>query len=555
MEYLLQPGGPLPISTAPPIGPPPSGTLLLYDRSLTRNYKDDGYVWVKKRNSPKVREDHVKLRVDGQFRIAGCYVHCENVPTMHRRAYHLLDPETGAALVPPMAPTRSKPTGPPSLVLVHYLDTEKAKSKLVNAGIDEYSFNLSQQDQSHDRSTSAQNTKPRKHKSKPRAPDLNYLYREPIGNLDDTLMADINKFDDETLNILWDMVMDEGGAEKNMSDLLPTEFDLHDMKNHPLSAELKSEGNLAAAAASAVTAFELELRAAAGERKVDSILASELAAAVEEAVEDLNPTKMTDSEITNMTHNSIPSHYRDTRAMSMSMSKDDQLPSISEFAPDQAMIQDVEERVKTLICFSDPISALPRDSENSIYTWDTIVAFISAGADPCSTPTNKPLTIHLTTATIINPYTCRCYVPTVKTPGKYSIVLVAVRHYVGSDPLSDGVASCITASLNKTWLDAMGKKSNNAHPKFTRKTRCSNESSYFSLQLLSQISESEFQYNRKSRVLVFCYADLLINSHIVIISVHLFSLKELLSFATLNFRLLHLGLITMFQRLLLQWPW
>jgi len=509
MEYLLQPGGPLPISAAPPIGPPPSGTLILYDRSLTRNYKDDGYIWVKKRNSPKVREDHVKLRVDGQFRIAGCYVHCENVPTMHRRAYHLLDPETGAALVPPMAPTRSKPTGPPSLVLVHYLDTEKAKAKLVNAGIDEYSsLTLSQQNNYHDRPTSGPISKPKKPKAKPKpAPDFSSLYREPIGNLDDTLMTDMNKFDDETLNILWDMVMDEGGAEKNMSELLPTELDLYDMKNHPLSDELKSEGNLAAAAASAVTAFELELRAAAGERKIDSILASELAAAVEEAVEDLNPTKITDIDNT-ITFNYVPSHHRDTRAVN----KDDQLPNIVEFAPDQAVIQDFEERVKLLICFSDPISALPKESENSIYTWDAVLAFISAGTDPCNTPTNKPLTILLTTATIINPYTCRSYLPTVKSPGKYSIVLAAVRHYVGSDPLSDGVASCITASLNKTWLDAVGKKSSNLHPKFTRKTRCSNESTYFSLQLLSQISESEFQFNRKSHI-CFVYYIIFLSSH------------------------------------------
>jgi hypothetical protein len=99
------------------------------------------------------------------------------------------------------------------------------------------------------------------------------------------------------------------GYGKNMSELLPTEFDLYDKKNHPLSAELKLEGNLAAA--SAVTAFELELRAAAGERKIDSILASELAAAVEEAVEDLNPTKITEPNNT-MTYNSFPSHHRET---------------------------------------------------------------------------------------------------------------------------------------------------------------------------------------------------------------------------------------------------
>jgi hypothetical protein len=408
-----------------------------------------------------------------------------------------------------MAPTRSKPTGPPSLVLVHYLDTEKAKNKLVNAGVDEYSLALSYPDRSNNRTVPVQNQKQRKTKPKIKLPDTNSLYGEPLGNLDDVLMTDINNFDVETLNILWDMVMDEGGAEKNMSDLLPTEFDILDgMKNHPLSAELKSEASLAAAAASAVTAFELELRAAAaaGEKKADSILASELAAAVEEAVEDLNPKRVPDFDI-NINNHTTPNNLRESRKSKETLGdgyafsddttiRDEQLPNISDFVPDQAVIHDYEERLKCLICFSDPISSLPKDGENSIFTWDSVVAFVSVGADSCNSTTTKPLTIHLASATIINPYTCRCYIPTVKIPGKYYILLLAVRHYVGSDPLSDGVASCITASLNKTWLDTVGKKSNSIHPNFTKKTRTSNESSYFSLQLLSQVSDTEFQYNR-----------------------------------------------------------
>ena len=72
IEALLDPSTTiLSLSTSPPTSPPPSGTLLLYNRSVTRNYKDDGYKWIKKRNSHKVREDHVKLRVSGKFRVSG----------------------------------------------------------------------------------------------------------------------------------------------------------------------------------------------------------------------------------------------------------------------------------------------------------------------------------------------------------------------------------------------------------------------------------------------------------------------------------------------------
>ena len=81
------------ISPSPPSTSPTSGTVYVYDRSATRNYKDDHISWIKKKNSHKVREDHVKLRIDGINRISGCYVHSATTATMHRRTYHLLPNE------------------------------------------------------------------------------------------------------------------------------------------------------------------------------------------------------------------------------------------------------------------------------------------------------------------------------------------------------------------------------------------------------------------------------------------------------------------------------
>jgi len=143
LECILNTEKPLlNITGNPPSSPPQSGSLFLYDRSLTRNYKDDQHTWIKKRNSPKVREDHVKLRVDGKFRVAGCYVHCANTSTMHRRAYHLLDPSASENINGGTAGDGSPLPEPPkilnpnpfsstskaisSLVLVHYLDTQVA---------------------------------------------------------------------------------------------------------------------------------------------------------------------------------------------------------------------------------------------------------------------------------------------------------------------------------------------------------------------------------------------------------------------------------------------
>lgn len=122
LEYLLNPETtPLTISTHTLRAPPRSGALLLFDRNITRNYKTDGHEWIRKRNSRKTREDHVKLRINGKCRISGFYAHSQDRATVHRRAYHLLDPNSGAAASPP-----GQIGGEPSLVLVHYFDTASA---------------------------------------------------------------------------------------------------------------------------------------------------------------------------------------------------------------------------------------------------------------------------------------------------------------------------------------------------------------------------------------------------------------------------------------------
>lgn len=107
---------------APPSSRPTSGDVLLYDRIAVRNYKADGHEWIRKRSNPgKVREDHVKLRFQGVFRVGGTYVHSSECDSFHRRVYRLIksDEEKAAA-------RNSKGSLIQELVLVHYLDTEEA---------------------------------------------------------------------------------------------------------------------------------------------------------------------------------------------------------------------------------------------------------------------------------------------------------------------------------------------------------------------------------------------------------------------------------------------
>ncbi|EDQ90153.1 uncharacterized protein MONBRDRAFT_16491, partial [Monosiga brevicollis MX1] len=69
------------------------------------NFRQDGHEWLRRSGSTAVREDHYKLRIDGQEQLYGCYSHSAVQPGFRRRCYWLLKH--------------------PRIVLVHYLQTGK----------------------------------------------------------------------------------------------------------------------------------------------------------------------------------------------------------------------------------------------------------------------------------------------------------------------------------------------------------------------------------------------------------------------------------------------
>ena len=113
----------MPSQIAPPSKPPPSGTVLLYNRFAVRNYKKDGHDWIRKRSNPaKIREDHVKLRYNGVYRVGGNYVHSDEIDTLHRRVYRLIK----------TAEEKAASDTKEEFVLVHYLDTDEAAKMSMN---------------------------------------------------------------------------------------------------------------------------------------------------------------------------------------------------------------------------------------------------------------------------------------------------------------------------------------------------------------------------------------------------------------------------------------
>ena len=78
---------------------PPSGACYLFDRRVCRRFRADGHGWTSRGDSNRVREDHVRLRVDGTPRVAAAHAHHADDPQFHRRTYQLIDEGAPLSLV------------------------------------------------------------------------------------------------------------------------------------------------------------------------------------------------------------------------------------------------------------------------------------------------------------------------------------------------------------------------------------------------------------------------------------------------------------------------
>ncbi|XP_062190672.1 calmodulin-binding transcription activator CBT-like [Phragmites australis] len=78
---------------AQPIDKPVSGTVVLYDRKVVRNFRKDGHNWKKKKDGKTVQEAHEKLKIGNEEKVHVYYARGEDDPNFFRRCYWLLDKE------------------------------------------------------------------------------------------------------------------------------------------------------------------------------------------------------------------------------------------------------------------------------------------------------------------------------------------------------------------------------------------------------------------------------------------------------------------------------
>uniref|UniRef100_A0A1J3E2T6 Calmodulin-binding transcription activator 5 n=1 Tax=Noccaea caerulescens TaxID=107243 RepID=A0A1J3E2T6_NOCCA len=108
-----------------PVNLPKSGTIVLFDRKMLRNFRKDGHNWKKKKDGKTIKEAHEHLKVGNEERIHVYYAHGDDNPTFVRRCYWLLDKSQE------------------HIVLVHYRQTHEVQAAPATPG-NSYSSSISE---------------------------------------------------------------------------------------------------------------------------------------------------------------------------------------------------------------------------------------------------------------------------------------------------------------------------------------------------------------------------------------------------------------------------
>lgn len=358
---------------------------------------------------------------------SGCYVHGASNPTLHRRAYHLLNPETGTALYP--VSSNNNKNSMPSLVLVHYLDTKLASKNSANMIVQKNVNSLASHNRNNSLGMLGQGDSMRSMEGWDDSCNLSgnlanmtfspQIY-EHMGNAP-TQMQSSGLFGVETLDFLWDVLFKEG--EDKLEEALATvtgNFPVNpSMIRDMLDAKEVGRDNFR-------EMYSYYERDNAGE---DGDINTELGAIKHEQ----------------NTHENVSQPHLE-------------MVNIIDMTPNQAFTN--QETIMIISC-NEPIAHPGNDNHNSTFSWHTLAAFVSVSKDPM-TQCPKASAVHLTRVKTLNPYACKAQLPPFLKEDNRHVILVAVFLDSGVDALCQGVAASIALVLEQSWNEQMKNNSSSS---------------------------------------------------------------------------------------------
>ena len=361
-------------------------------------------------------------------------MHSSAVSTFHRRAYHLLNPDSGTALYPVTNASKAgKNNLPPSLILVHYLDTKIASSHcaaLIDRGVDinptlhpnlghpqngmtapqpqaqmfynddgmpnNFQQNQNQQPQHHPAQmviSNEGNHVPQQH------PEMCMSNEEDQDDLDYPLNYELDgdDVDDTAIDFLWDVVVEEGNNDvkmhsSNLSDMLTPEL-IEKMFDSELVGSLFEHGEL--------------FRMGQSEMEVDVALTNKTEVLTKEKLE------------------SFSNGQNDLKpAALLVFGQSASIANILDVTPEILSLD--AGPVKLVVSLSDSAPSTIDDAEEQ-FVWKRLVCFLE-----CPTPGSRPVVTKTVEAIILNPYCYQCTVPERSLEsGSYKVMIVAVKLSAG----------------------------------------------------------------------------------------------------------------------------
>lgn len=373
----------------------------------------------------------------------GCYVHGATTLSLHRRAYHLLNPETGTAMYP--VSSSNNPNSMPSLVLVHYLDTEIASQHSANM-MRKTSIDPAIPKSIHNPTTF--NNNPFSQNSL--AASQNASHISNISNHNTTFSThNLSQIPTSPLTNL------SIGSQSAYST---------DFMNHGTSAQT-SEPLSSSMMGLETLDFLWDVIFNEGEDKLEQTLANSNLpvdpAIIKEMMEAQDGGQIqSENDLKTYLNQAAKEMFQNTNDANDSILE---MVEIVDITPNKA-IADTE--TKIVISCKDPISNQGTDNQGT-FVWQTLAAFVAVNLDD-ETRCPKASIVDLFATEMLNPYTCRIKVPSISLEQKRHIIIVSVFLESTTDPLCQGVAASIGLVLEQSWNEQMknnSAKRNDLKPK------------------------------------------------------------------------------------------
>lgn len=358
----------------------------------------------------------MKLRVGGKFRVSGCYVHSSKSMTFHRRAYHLLNPDSGTALYPVTNASKAgKNNTPPSLILVHYLDTKIASAncnRLIERGIDInpalYPSSMHSQNAMLAARMEHGSFTDQSHRSFHHHPqDAFHFEKNNHGEYDpgDFMNSFSSGFDGsadlegKAIDFLWDVVVEEGNDDvkmngSNLSELLTPEL-IEKMFDSETVGNLFENGELFG-----MTHSEMDVEQQSENNSDGRGSNNTMEVILEEPFEEMS---------------------RETKPTALILGQEAYIPEIVDITPESITVD--RGPVKMVIsCNHSAPGILKRDDDS--FVWKQFACFF----ENMGLQGTRVKMIKCTEVKLLNPYTYQCLIPDcfLKT-GSYQIMVIALK--------------------------------------------------------------------------------------------------------------------------------